>query len=186
MTPAEKPERSHEQTFRWSAVDGTSSELCNLAFENEGWTADGQISAPDVHWVLRVTAGWELRQFMLFRDLPEADLWLATDGRGRWLEVNGAVRDDLRGCSDVHLPDTPFPYSIPMRRLDLPVGEGIEIETAVVDTTTLGILPTSLHYRRVAPDRWTVRHPAPGPTVELTVDPSGIVVDQLGTFTRIR
>ena len=45
-----------------------------------------------------------MRQFLLFRDLDEPDLWLATDGTGRWGEMNGAHRPELDGCYDVHLP----------------------------------------------------------------------------------
>ena len=55
-----------------------------------------------------------MRQFILFRDLEEPDLWLATDGAGRWGEMNGAHRTELDGCYDIDLVDcTPFTHTLP-------------------------------------------------------------------------
>lgn len=183
MNKPAPPERTHEQTILWMALNGSSSEVCNLAFENNGWTADGRVAGPDVHWVIRTDANWSLRQFMLFRDLEEADLWLATDGHARWLEVNGAPREDLEGCTDVALDVTPFAHSVLIRRLGLPVGGSAEIQTAQIDVHRLGVVPTSVRYERVGSDRWQVH--APGETIELHVDDDGLVIEQTGRFRRV-
>ncbi len=58
--------------------------------------------------MIRLSATWQVRQFLLFRDLDEPDLWLGADGTGRWGEMNGAHRHDLAGCTDVELTVTPF------------------------------------------------------------------------------
>ena len=80
-----------------------------ITWENEAWTASGVVGAPgehnDVHYVLRISPTWHVRQFLLFRDVDEPDLWLGTDGNGRWGEINGAHRPDLDGCVDLDLVD---------------------------------------------------------------------------------
>ena len=57
-----------------------------------------------------------MRQLLLFRDLDEPDLWLATDGHNRWGEMNGAHRPELDGCADIELSCSPFPATLPIRR----------------------------------------------------------------------
>ena len=61
-------------------LDGAHVSSVDLAWENEGWTANGTIGAEDATFVVRMSAQWVVQQFLLFRDLEEPDLWLATDG----------------------------------------------------------------------------------------------------------
>ena len=91
----------------WATWDGDGIETTTLRWENEGWTVSGEVGdAADrerIQYVLRLSATWQVRQFLLFRDLDEPDLWLATDGGGRWGEMNGAHRTELDGCTDIDL-----------------------------------------------------------------------------------
>ena len=68
----------------------------------------GVVSRERVQYVLRLSASWQVRQFLLFRDLEDPDLWLATDGTARWGEMNGAHRIELDGCYDITMNCTPF------------------------------------------------------------------------------
>ena len=58
---------------------------------------------------------WQVRQFLLFRDMEQPDLWLGTDGHGRWGELNAAHRPELDGALDVTIAGSPFVHSIPIR-----------------------------------------------------------------------
>ncbi len=98
-------------TARWATWDGAGDEVTDFRWENEGWTISGQVARERVQYVVRLTASWQVRQFLLFRDLEEPDLWLATDGTARWGEMNGAHRAELDGCYDVGLPvHAPHPF----------------------------------------------------------------------------
>ncbi len=112
---------------RWTTWDGDHDEHLTLRWENEAWTATGEVGRERVQYVLRLSPTWRVRQFLLFRDLDEPDLWLATDGHARWGEVNGAHRPELDGCSDIELACSPFPATLPIRRLPLDVGDGAEL-----------------------------------------------------------
>ncbi len=110
---------------QWTTWPGDGLETTTIRWENEGFTVSGQVGdAPGrehIQYVLRLTASWQVRQFLLFRDLEEPDLWLATDGSGRWGEMNGAHRTELDGCYDVDMLCTPLTHTLPIRRLPLSV-----------------------------------------------------------------
>ncbi len=165
----ESGDHGHEVTLRW---------------ENEGWTATGHIEADRVDYVLRLTAQWSVSQFLLFRDLEEADLWLGTDGHGRWGEINGAHRPDLDGATDVALRDAPFTHTIPIRRLPLLVGHAADISVLHVDVETLGVVPSPVRYERRTERGW--RHEHDGVTIEFDVDEFGLPLDLGERFRRVR
>ena len=164
---------------RWARFDGDGLETNTIRWENEGFTVSGIVTKERVEYVLRLSASWQLRQFILFRDMTEPDLWLATDGHGRWGEVNGAHRVELDGCVDVRLECTPFTHTPLIRRLPLQDGDSAVLPLAVVDVETLGVRPEQHRYTCVSSDRWEFDGD------ELTVDEYGLVTDEPGRFLRV-
>ncbi len=171
-------------TARWNRVGGGGSEQVDLRWENEGWTVTSEVSGPNISYVLRLSATWAVRQFLLFRDLDDPDLWLGTDGSGRWGEINGAHRPDLDGCHDIDLPITPFTCTLPIRRLALEVGDAADLKVAVLDVETLGVVPLRQRYHRIALHRFARTDPLTGSEVEFDIDPYGLVQDYPELFTR--
>ncbi len=178
---------------RWSTWDGAHDEQFTLTWENEGWTASGIVGLERAQYVVRLSALWHVRQFLLFRDLDEPDLWLATDGAGRWGEVNGAHRTDLDGCVDVALACTPFTATLPIRRLPLQIGDAADLLVAAIDVETLGIAVERHRYHRVGDRQWrrtrcsdaTTDTADAAPAVdEFDVDEFGLVTAQAGAFRR--
>lgn len=171
-------------TATWSSggdSDDATEEL-ELRWENEAWTATGIVGSERIEYVLRITAQWQVSQFLLFRDLEEADLWLGTDGHGRWGEVNGAHRTDLDGGTDIGLSCTPFVHTLPIRRLPLQVGHGADLSMLHVDVETLGVVPAPARYERLADRRWRYTHD--GSVVDFDVDEFGIPLDLADRFRR--
>lgn len=171
-------------TIEWSTWDGDHSEVLTLRWQNEAWTAEGVVGRERVHYVLRLSPLFEIRQMLLFRDLDEPDLWLATDGNGRWGEVNGAHRVDLDGCTDVLLDCTPFTHGVIARRLPLHDGHSARLTLARVDVDTLGVVPISVVYTRHDGEHWSWCAPGEEP-VDFTVDRLGFVVDEAGRYRRL-
>jgi hypothetical protein len=166
-------------TARWRTWDHDHAETLTLRWENEGWTATGDVGREAVTYVIRLSATWHVRQLLLFRDLDEPDLWLGTDGNARWGEVNGSHRPDLDGCTDVELPCTPFPHTVPIRRLQLDVGEAAEVVAAAIDVDTLGVVPIRRRYERIAANRYTL-HALPRDDQESWDVPTTFDVDEYG------
>jgi hypothetical protein len=182
--PSFRPFSADGHEVRWETWDGEHTELLTLTWENEAWTASGQVGRERVQYVLRLAPTWRVRQFMLFRDLDEPDLWLATDGHNRWGEVNGAHRPELDGCVDIELACSPFPVTLPIRRLPLHVGDAAEMPVAAVDVETLAVDVATRRYERVGEHRWRIGDGTVDGTTELDVDAHGIVIDQPGRFRR--
>lgn len=175
-------------TARWQTwdLDGETGgdEVVTLRWENEGWTVTSEVAAERISYVIRLSATWQVRQFLLFRDLDEPDLWLGTDGSGRWGEMNGAHRPDLDGCIDIDLTCTPFTNTLPIRRLQLDPGDAADIITAVVDPTTLGVVPMRQRYHHITDRRFGYTNLDSGFEAEFDVDPYGLVHDYPELFRR--
>lgn len=169
---------------RWQTWDGRHDETLTLRWENEGWTAMGEVGRERVHYVIRLSATWQARQFLLFRDLEEPDLWLATDGHQRWGEMNGVVRSELDGCVDIDLLCTPFTSTLPIRRLAPGVGDRFETQAVRIDVETLSVIAVSLHYERRDERRWRLHDPARATDIDFDVDHYGLVLDQPERFRR--
>jgi len=170
-------------TARWQRWDHDGDETLTLRWENEGWTATGEVGREAVTYVVRLSSTWQVRQFLLFRDLDEPDLWLGTDGRGRWGELNGAHRPDLAGCVDIHLACTPFSATLPIRRSRLEIGESMSVTVATVDVETLGVVPVEHAYSRSSLHGWQHVDES-GVTVDFDVDAFGLVTDLPDRFRR--
>lgn len=169
-------------TAAWQTWDGAGSERFTLRWENEAWTATGQVSGADVEYVLRISPLWEVRQLLLFRDLADPDLWLGTDGHGRWGEVNGVHRPELAGASDVTLAVTPSTHAVPIRRLGIAIGESAAVSALAVDVETLAVTPLGLRYARLDGVTWVVT--GGESSIRFEVDAHGIPGDLPGVFRR--
>ena len=172
-------------TVRWQSWDSDGDETVTLRWENEGWTAIGEVGREAVSYVLRLSALWQVRQYLLFRDSDEPDLWLGNDGTGRWGEVNGAHREDLDGCTDLDMSCTPFANTLPIRRLQLDAGDGAELTVATVDVETLGVIPVRQRYEHLSAGRWRKTHVKTGISVEFKVDEFGLAQDVPEFFRRV-
>ena len=179
---------AHETTghvARWATWDGDGEETTTILWENEGFTVSGQVSRENVQYVLRLSPTWQVRQFLLFRDLDEPDLWLATDGGGRWGEMNGDHRTELDGCYDIDLACTPFTKTLPIRRLPLHEGHAAELRVVSVDPETLGVRKDLQRYTRIGSHRWLFEQVETGFSAELEVDEFGLVLDYPTLFRRL-
>lgn len=182
MTAPHDPFPADGFAARWADWSGDHDEELALTWDNEGWTASGRVTRHEVHYVVRLSPLWQVRQFLLFRDLDEPDLWIGTDGHGRWGEINGAHRVDLDGGIDIAMACTPFGHTIPIRRLGLAVGAESPTVVLDIDVDTLGIVPAAALYRRIDDDSYEVVR-ADG-TERFEVDNHGVPTDIEPHFRR--
>ena len=168
----------------WTHVVEPHSSHVDLLWENEGWTANGVLGSENAHFVIRMSAMWVVQQFLLFRDMEDPDLWLATDGHGRWGEMNGAHRTELDGCIDIDLAGTPFTNVIPIRRLPLHVGHSASQNVITIDIETLGVTVVPQMYTRLDTHSWRYISLLTGQEVDVNVDEHGFVIDEPGSFKR--
>jgi len=179
---------AHQPTghvVRWATWDGEHDETTTILWENEGFTVSGVVGREQIQYVLRLSPSWQVRQFILFRDMEEPDLWLATDGGGRWGEMNGAHRTELDGCYDIDLTCTPFTNTLPIRRLPLLEGHTAELPVVMIDVETLEVRAVVQRYTRLGTHSWRYENTESGYTADLEVDEHGVVLDYPTEFRRL-
>jgi hypothetical protein len=171
-------------SLEWLSGDQQPASSAVMRWENEGWTAEVSLHHDNAVAVFRLSAQWQVQQMLLFRDMSEPDLWLATDGRGRWGEMNGAHRTELDGCVDIDFAGTPFTNSAIIHRLPLHVGDQTDFHVITIDVETLSVVTTHQRYHRLDEHLWQYHSLRSGQSVTVTVDEYGFVIDELDVFVR--
>ena len=104
------------------------------------------------------------------------------DGAGRWI-LHGESRPDLHGCLDVDLGFSPSTNTLPIRRLDLAIGEAAEIKVAWVLWPSLMVQAAEQRYERLSTNRY--RFQTGDFTAVLLVGDEGLVRDYEGLWVAV-
>jgi uncharacterized protein len=122
----------------------------------------------DAHWqtLTATIEGWIGHQ-------PIA-ISLSVDAQHRW-HYNGQSIADVGGCIDLDLNFSPVTNLLPLRRLNLAVGEAAEVRAAWLRMPTLHLEPLAQVYRRL--DTTTYQYESGGGAFvrQLQVNPNGFV-----------
>jgi hypothetical protein len=114
----------------------------------------------------------------------KAALRLEADGEGRWRSAGSDV-PQFEGAVDVDLGIGASTNTLPIRRLELPVGGAAEIVAVWVRFPDLSLEPLPQRYTRLAEDRYRYESLDSGFTADLVVDELGLVIDYPGWCERI-
>src|SRR5258708_3411057 len=87
-------------------------------------STDGQAFAARYHIVCDQL--WRVRKAKIAQTDGDA-IQLASDGAGSWVDGSATPMPQLRGAIDIDVSITPFTNTLPIRRLNLRVGESAEI-----------------------------------------------------------
>ncbi len=95
----------------------------------------------------------------------------------------------LNGCRDVDISVTPFTNTLPIRRLNLAVGQSAELSVIYIKVPELDVMPVQQRYTYLEekPDRKLYNYEGLSShfTANLTIDNDGLVIDYAGVFKRI-
>lgn len=127
---------------------------------------------------------WTFRQLRLEAATDERTLLITFDGSGGW-EVDGQVRSDLFEAIDLDLSISPFTNTLPIRRLDLAIGEEGDTTVAFVSFPDLEVDLDAQRYTRLDEDLYLFESLDSDFSREITVDREGIVVEYPGLFERL-
>ena len=132
----------HEDERRWQglAVLPLDGAPCHIAYE------------------VIIDRDWMPRSSSVTVTLPRQvrEIELRSDDVGHW-EVNGSAAPHLDGCGDVDLGWTPATNTVPIRRLDLEIGNTATVVASWVRFPELDVIANEQQYTRLAPDRWRYR-----------------------------
>jgi uncharacterized protein len=190
-----EPDASPVRAVAWRRLDTAGAEYCTLATSTEGWLLGGTVIAalegrPIQADYLVITDGtWATREVhvTVHGETTPRSLWLRVGPEARWRPAWKREQPDIptvTGCSDVDLAITPATNVLPIRRLDLDVGQSAEVQAAWIRFPGLDMERLDQRYTRLAPDRYLYES-ASGFSRELEVDDLGLVVTYPGFWERV-
>ena len=109
------------------------------------------------------------------------DVQIKADANGHWW-LNETEQPDVIGCIDLDLNFSPSTNLLPIRRLDLAVGQAAEVQAAWLKFPTFNLELLPQQYSRV--DETTYRYESAGGqfVADLKVNRAGFVVDYPGLW----
>jgi hypothetical protein len=172
----------------WEGEDG-ARELSSVAFAADSVSVDGRLAgAPGsdlaVDYCVSCDVEWRTRYVFLADAASGRTLELTATGRGHWADGGGHELPGLRGAIDVDISATPFTNTLPIRRLELALGESAEIVTAFVVVPELRIMTDPQRYTRIGPRTYRFESLDSDFTRDITVDDDGLVLEYPGLFSR--
>lgn len=175
------------RVVRWTDWDGKGLEHLAVADDGTRITARSLVIGErdgcrfGLSYTLILDLIWRVREVRA-EMVDGARLDLQSDGLGQWRDGHGADLARLAGCIDVDIAATPFTNTLPIRRLDLDIGESRTIKVAYVSLPNLAVDAVEQRYSRLTDNRYLYEGLSTGFVAELEVDSYGIVGDYPGVF----
>lgn len=176
----------------WQWLQGTGLERFELVHNDTQWMLRGTIlafagnAAAEARYEVVCDAGWRTMhaQVSLLSSGRERKLDIRAED-GRW-HANGREMESVRGAADIDLGWSPSTNTLPIRRLNLGIGEKSgEIVAAWVRFPELALEPLSQEYERLSERTYRYSSRGGAFTAELLVDENGLVLEYGGFWKRV-
>ena len=168
----------------WKWNDRPGHETCHLIAVDQGWRLTGaavlvwEVQACRLDYLIDCDAQWVTRSAVVTGWVGDRtiDVTVTREPGGEWRQ-NGKVCEDLAGCIDIDLNFSPSTNLLPIRRLDLGVGEAATVRAAWLRFPSFALEPLDQTYTRL--ENRTYRYESGGGrfVADLTVDDAGLVID---------
>lgn len=177
------------ESILWRGLVLPGHEACRLFSQNSRWHLEG--TAVFSHEQRPCRLDYQVICDAAWRTLSgKVEGWLGntvvaiqikTDLTGLWW-LNDLEQSDVMGCIDVDLNFSPSTNLIPIRRLDLAVGETAEVKAAWLRFPSFKLEPLPQQYHRL--DETAYRYESAGGqfVADLKVNRSGFVIDYPGIW----
>ena len=168
-------------TILWRRLDREGHEFCSL----EGTRLTGaavieQESLPcHLYYVAVCDESWRTRSTHVrgFLGAERVDVEISVTASGTWT-LNGREISAVAGCIDVDLNFSPSTNTLPIRRLQLAVGEEAEVRAAWLRFPSFELEPLVQRYRRL--DEHTYHYESGSFSAEVRVNDAGLVTTYEG------
>ncbi len=186
----------------WQRLDTPGTEICSLTSSTAG-AQNGHLLITQVQVALngiprpyrcmvQCDAAWRTSEAWAMstpgesvRLRVEDGCWLVSGREWRSGALDLSEQPDLAGCVDVDLGISPSTNTLPIRRLNLAIGESRELTAAWVRFPELTVESLAQRYTRLAERRYRYESIVSGFTAELEVDDLGLVIDYEGIWRRV-
>jgi len=141
----------------------------------------------EVRYRIQCDSGWRTQAVSIEQrlGLQRSTLSLAVDEAGAWTDERTGPVGGLAGCLDVDLELSPITNSLPIKRMNLAIGQLEEIAAAWIRFPSLEIVHARQSYERLSERTYRYCSLASGFTAEIEVDEMGLTVRYEGIWDRI-
>ena len=136
-----------------------------------------------VQYTIRCDDAWHTRNVVVREQLGTEERMLHLTVVNQQWSDGERVLSALDGCTDVDLGITPATNTLPIRRLNLSVGQRVEIRAAWVRFPELTVEPSPQRYTRVSDN--VCRYQSDSYEADLTVDELGLVQTYADVWRRV-
>ena len=148
------PTKSH---MRWRRIDVPGHEEARIEQTAGGWRLTGQLQVEEgsvsaqLGYLIECEPDWRTRQAVVTGSASGTPIRLefGADGAGHWT-LNDVPLPLVEGALDIDLGFTPATNLLPIRRLDLAVGQRADVRTAWVRFPELRVEALEQSYQRDA------------------------------------
>ncbi|HEX9332027.1 MAG TPA: putative glycolipid-binding domain-containing protein [Anaerolineales bacterium] len=177
------------ESILWRGFVLPGHEACRLFSQDSHWYVEG--TAVFSHEQQPCRLNYQIICDATWRTLSaQVEGWLGTtvisiqiktNSTGYWW-LNDVEQPDVRGCIDIDLNFSPSTNLLPIRRLDLAIGDTAEIKAAWLRFPSFKLEPLPQQYRHL--DETTYRYESAGGqfVADLKVNRSGFVIDYPGIW----
>lgn len=109
------------------------------------------------------------------------DFQIKTDSSQHWW-LNGVEQPDVMGSIDLDLNFSPSTNLLPIRRLDLGIGEAAEVKAAWLRFPSFKFEPLMQQYSRLAENMYRYESSGGQFVADLKVNPAGFAIDYQGLW----
>ncbi|MCE5169858.1 putative glycolipid-binding domain-containing protein [Paenibacillus profundus] len=180
-----------KQTVIWKRLNGFGMEYCNISFETsltiEGKVISGENNEKSfIDYTVKCDQEGNTSEVILSvqNENSSQTLQVLRDNNNRWT-LNGNEIQKLSGLKDIDIGVTPSTNVLPIKRLNLAVGESATVTAAWIRFPHLEIQPLEQSYERINNNTYIYKSIKSGYTARLEVDSNGVVVEYEKEWLRI-
>ena len=168
-------------TIVWERLDIRGRDAAELVSLSGGWRLSGHAEFADHRVEYEVRCGEDWVTTSATAVAKGFDIELLRNAAGEW-SVNGSKVWEVTGCDDVDFEFSPCTNTLPIRRLNLAVGEGSVVRAAWLRYPSFALELFEQTYTRTGGMTYRFESGDGKFTRELTVNAAGLIVDYPGLW----
>jgi uncharacterized protein len=181
------------RSITWQPKNLSGFESLHLEELEDGFYADSIVLGTDngvgfrLHYRIYMDANWQPESLRIGDVYGHSEYRLNRDANNVWSRGDVLFDDDERdfaGCTDLDLSCTPFTNTLPIRRLNLEIGQSAEIQVLYVNCPEIRFETTRQRYERLSELEYRFTSLDVDFTAVITVDADGLVTDYPELFER--
>ncbi len=180
-----------DRTVRWKPWSGEGLGHLHIEeFGNEIVAAGLAIGDSDgvefaTSYVIVLDQKWRVKSLTLADAGSRGEMTKFLHSAERWTSDTGLDLSSFAACVDVDLSCTPFTNTLPIRRLNLAIGDRAEIEVMHFSIPDSRPVVARQRYARLAERRFSYEDATFDFSAELEVDADGLILDYPELFRRV-